>query len=107
MAAWENVRSREVAEAMRLDGSLEPVLLMPAELGGTLDVANVVLVPPAARAERDRVVSQLLEVFRSGAADQLSVSPEYRGDSFVPASLVVAAWRQGLAPAFQHRIEVW
>ena len=32
MAAWDQVRSREAAEALRQQGALEPVLLVPAEL---------------------------------------------------------------------------
>jgi hypothetical protein len=107
MAAWDQVRSREAAEALRLQGVLEPVLLVPAELGGEVSAANVVLLPPEARRAKDATTAELLDVFRGGRADQLSVTPDYRGDSLVPAGLMVTAWREGSAPAYERRIGVW
>lgn len=99
------MRSREAAEALRRQGALEPVLLVPAELGGETVAANVVLVPPDARRAKDAATAELLDVFRSGRADQLSVTPDYRGDSFVSAALTITAWREGSAPAYERRIE--
>ncbi|MBM6578057.1 hypothetical protein KCP91_16860 [Microvirga sp. SRT01] len=53
MAAWDTIRSKAEAENLRNEGRLEPILLMPAKFGGVADAANVVLVPPTAREERD------------------------------------------------------
>ncbi len=64
MAAWDTIRSKAEAENLRNEGRLEPILLMPAELGGVADAANVVLVPPTARAERDRLIAEVLDLVR-------------------------------------------
>ena len=63
-AAWDTIRSNAEAENLRNDARLEPTLLTPAELGGLADAANVVLVPPTARAERDRLIAEVLDLGR-------------------------------------------
>jgi hypothetical protein len=104
---WENVRSREDAEALRAEGRLTSVQLMPGELGGSATVDNIVYVPPAAGADKEAITAELLVIFRAGHADRLSVVPEYRGDSFVPAALAISAWREGGPPAYERRLAIW
>ena len=107
MAAWDTIRSKAEAENLRNEGRLEPILLMPAELGGLADAANVVLVPPTARAERDRLIAEVLDLVRAGGANRLSVTPDYRGDSLIPCALAINAWRDGDMPTYERRIAIW
>jgi len=107
VATWDTIRSSAEAENLRNDGRLEPILLMPAELGGLADAANVVLVPPTAREERDRLVGEVLDLVRAGATNRLFVIPDYRGDSLIPCGLAITAWKDGDMPAYERRIAIW
>jgi hypothetical protein len=107
VAAWDTIRSKAEAENLRNEGRLEPILLIPAELGGVADAANVVLVPPTAREERDRLIAEVLDLVRAGGANRLSVTPDYRGDSLIPCGLAITAWQDGDMPAYERRIAIW
>jgi hypothetical protein len=105
-AAWDTIRSNAEAENLRNDARLEPTLLTPAELGGLADAANVVLVPPTAREERDRLIAEVLDLVRAGGGNRLSVTSDYRGDSLIPCALAINAWRDGML-TYERRIAIW
>jgi len=107
MTSWDFVKSRDAAEALCREGRLMKTRLVPGELGGDESPENVVYIPPAARIAKDRTTAELIELFRNGLADQMSVIPEYRGDSFVPSHLLVSAWRSERAPAYEKPIAIW
>lgn len=106
MTAWDTVTSQTAAEALCRDGQLIRTLLLPQELGGEDTQENVVFLPPAARDAKDRTTAELIGLFRQGVAEQVSIIPEYRGESFVPARVLVSAWKAERA-AYEKPIEIW
>lgn len=106
MTAWDTVTSRDAAEALCREGQLVKTLLFPSELGGGDAPENIVFLPPEAQAAKDRTTADLIDLFRRGDAERLAVMPEYRGDSFVPARILISAWKAERA-AYDRPIEVW
>jgi hypothetical protein len=101
------VRSREAAEALVAKGELVRILAFPAEFGGEDRPENRLYVTPAAATARAALVGSITRMIRDGSLDQLKVEPEYRGDSFVPASIRMKAWHSKKPGSFEPVVEVW
>lgn len=104
---FADVDSREKAEALVGQGLLEKIHLFPLEFGGEEVLANVAYVPIGvgqAKAMADGTVMTLIE---EGQVTQYEVAPEYKGNSFVPARIVIKTWKPDADGAFHPTIEIW
>jgi hypothetical protein len=103
---WDAINSRESAEQQRMVGKLRKVLLLPEELGGEDIPTNVTYLPPVSADAKDEITKQVLEALGRQEIDRITVTPEYRGESFVPAKLNVDIWR-GQSIVRTRVVEVW
>lgn len=55
----------------------------------------------------DQITGTLVRFFEDGLIEQLEVEPEYKGDSFVPAKMLIRATHSGKAGSFAPAIDVW
>lgn len=84
--AWDHVDSREKAEALARSGALVAVELVP---GMPAVPENVVYLPPHAAARMRALAAEGAQLAQSGHPVHFVAEPQYRGRSFVPASVVV------------------
>jgi hypothetical protein len=97
--------SREKVEDAARQGDLVPMLLMPEEFGGPTNGVNVVFVPAWAAEQKHRIdMGTILPLGEQGKISKYSAQPTYKGDSFVPSSVVVRAYEPG---DFTATIEIW
>lgn len=101
---WSQVVSRADAEALAASGDLEPLFLLPERFGGDNRPENVVFVPAGINDVRDEYLDSVAaSLVEDGVVDQMTATPEYRGDSFIPSAIVVRLshlgrrWRRGAA----------
>jgi hypothetical protein len=104
---FSQVKSVAAAQALADRGKLVRVLAFPAELGGQDVPENVVYITPEAAEARALIIGTLQRFAKQGLIDNLTVTPEYKGDSFVPSRLVINATSSKKAGAFNPTIEVW
>jgi len=84
-------KAREELDSLLASGLVEKVLMLPAEFGGTDDPRNITYLPPAL-AERKRAFdAEVRRRVEAGEDMDFKVTPEYDGDSFVPARLHMEA----------------
>lgn len=104
---FSQVDSREKAEALAEKGELFKILLFPAEFGGQDVPPNTVYVPAGIPEIKDQITQTLIRFVEEGLIDNLSVSPEYKGNSFVPARIVMETSHSGKPGEFNPTIEIW
>lgn len=104
---FSHVDSREKAEAMAEKGELFRILLFPAEFGGQHVPPNTVYVPAGIPEIKDRITQTLITYVQDGLIDNLTVSPEYKGNSFVPSRIVMETSHSGKPGQFNPIIEIW
>lgn len=101
------VQSATAAKKLAAEGKLIAILLFPAELGGRRHAENVAYITPQAVDDRAAAIQTLSRMVRDGTVDQMTVTPDYRGDSVVPARIHMKAWRNGEQDSFEQVIEIW
>ena len=101
------VTSLAAAEALARQGKLVRVLLFPAEFGGEDIRENAVYITPEAAAARDLILGTLHRFIKEGLIDKMDVTPDYKGDSFVPSRIVMHATHSKKKGSFEPTIEVW
>lgn len=81
------------AELARLQaaGAVEKVLLVPAEMGGADEPANVVWLPPACAREKQNFDRRVQQQWGRGVAVEYAAVPSYDGDGTVPVRLALTA----------------
>ncbi len=104
---FSQVKSRAAAQALADKGELVRILVFPAELGGQDVPENVVYITPEAAQARELIVGTLRRFADDGLIDNLTVKPQYKGDSVVPSRLVMNATSSKKAGGFNPTIEVW
>jgi hypothetical protein len=104
---YSHVTSREAAEALVAKGELFTVLLFPQEFGGEEIQENIVYVPPGIPELKAQNTDTLIRFFKDGLIDNLTVTPEYKGDSLVPSRIVIKATHGSKGGSFEPTIEVW
>jgi len=104
---FSDVTSRARAEQLAADGRLVRVLLFPAEFGGEDIVPNQVFVPPALVEIRAMLIGTLTRFIEGDLIDRMRVTPEYRGNSFVPARLRFHCTHSTRSGVFDAVIEIW
>jgi len=101
------VTSLAAAEALARKGKLVRILLFPAEFGGEDIAENAVYITPEAAAARELILGTLHRFTKEGLIDKLDVTPDYKGDSFVPSRIVMHATHSKKKGGFEPTIEVW
>lgn len=105
VADFSRITSRALAEAACRDGSLRPVLLMPAALGGEDAAVNVTFLPAVAADAKHAIdLLQVLPLAQQGRITRYDARPHYQGESFVPARLTIEATGPG---RFHAEVRVW
>lgn len=103
---FSRVTSKAIAQDMAARGRLVRVALFPTELGGPDVPENEVYLPPAVISSREMIVGTLIRFHGEGLITDLYVTPEYKGDSFVPARMVFrATGKKG--GGFEATLDVW
>lgn len=106
MRNFDSIQSLSDAEQACHKGLLRKVLLLPVELGGTDMPENVVFVPDHAAAIKDDITLELLVAVQRGMIN-VSIVPEYRGNSFVPTRIIISAARDGGQSGLVREIAIW
>jgi hypothetical protein len=101
------VTSLEAARRLVDRGELVPVQLFPEELGGAERPRNTVYVPAGVRAALDRAKASVAQRVGKEYAVTVDVTPERRGQSFVPARIRIQAGLLASANAAAWTIDVW
>jgi hypothetical protein len=104
---YSDVTSRERAEQLVAEGRLARILLFPAEFGGEDNPLNTAFVPPAIVAVRQQLIATLTGYVEQRLVDRMTVSPEYRGNSMVPARIRFRATSSTGPATFEPVIEIW
>ncbi len=104
---FSHVDSQEKAEALAEKGELFKILLFPAEFGGQDVPPNTVYVPAGIPEIKDQITQTLIRYVQDGLIDNLTVNPEYKGNSFVPARIVMETSHSGKPGQFNPTIEIW
>ncbi|MEO1035336.1 MAG: hypothetical protein AAFX44_07245 [Pseudomonadota bacterium] len=104
---FSHVDSREKAEELAEQGELFKILLFPAEFGGQDIPPNTVYVPAGIPEIKDQITQTLIRYVEDGVIDNLAVNPEYKGNSFVPAKILMETSHSGKSGTFNPTIEIW
>ena len=105
---YAHVKSNAQAMALCESGELFKILLFPAEFGGEDVPHNVVYVPRGVPEAQQMIVGTLVRFVEEGTINQLTVNPEYKGDSFVPSRILMRAWNsEKPGGEFAPALEVW
>lgn len=97
--------SLEKVQAAAADGRLLPMLLMPEEFGGPAEGMNVVFVPAWAAEQKQQIdLGTVMPLAQQGKITQYAATPQYKGRSFVPTSVVIRAHDPG---DFTATVEIW
>lgn len=104
---FSSVRSLAAANRLAAQGRLVKVLLFPAELGGQDVPENVSYIPPEADEARRSVIGVIRRMMQEGKVNRMTVTPTYKGDSFVPATIQFKASHSRKGGSFEPTIEVW
>lgn len=104
---FSHIDSLEKAEALAEKGELFKVLLFPAEFGGQNIPPNIVYVPGGIPEIKNQITETLIRFVQDGLVDNLTVNPEYKGNSFVPSKIVMETFHSGKPGEFNPTIEIW
>lgn len=97
--------SREKVQAAAGIGLLVPMLLMPEEFGGTTAEINIVYAPAWAAAQKQQIdLGIVMPLAQQGNITQYAAEPRYKGNSFVPSSVVIRAHNPG---DFTATVNIW
>ena len=101
---FSEIDSQEKAEAAAKTGTLVPVHLMPLRFGGVDGVENIVYAPPITVELKERNDDMVQDLLEQGKVASYSAIPQYKGNSFVPSSIVIKASGESV---FEYTINIW
>jgi hypothetical protein len=104
---FSRLTTRESVQQWQRQGKLARVLLLPAMFGGMDAEANAAYVPPEVLPVQQRLLATLERYRIEGRIDTLTVAPEYKGRSLIPARIRVQAGKEGRVGAFTTVIGIW
>jgi hypothetical protein len=104
---FSSVTTAAKAAELSDTGRLRRTLLVPVALGGQDAEANTAYVPPSVVVVQERLNETLKRYLSEGRIDNLSVDPEYKGKSLVPAKIRVSARKNGRVGEFTTVIGIW
>ena len=103
-------RARAKLDDLLKRGLVEPVKLLPVDLGGSDDARNVTWLPRACIVEMEVFANRVRDFVKSGGSARYSAVPEYDSDDFVPDRVVLGADLGGqrvMAVLDVRRHKVW
>jgi hypothetical protein len=106
MMTFDHVDSPSALAAEADAGTLRPALLFPQELGGQAVAENIVYLPDHAIQAQTAAIEGLLVAIRQGLTE-VSIAPEYKGKSLVPARIQTSAGKPGAVPQYRFENAVW
>jgi|SRR5205085_9338272 len=106
MQDFSRIDTAERAREAVLDGRLKRILLLPEQLGGRDVPENVAYVPEPIHSLILSAIQEILELAKGGAWE-ISLVPEYRDRSFVPARIKIDAGQEHEPSAYNRQISVW
>ncbi len=101
------VDSREKAISLMQQGKLEKLYLFPPEFGGPDVPENTTYVPLGLVQAKTQFDSTVAKLVKEGTVSQYSAVPEYKGDSFIPARIIIRAWHPERSGEVNCTLEVW
>lgn len=104
---FSSVDSKAKVMALAKEGKLEKVHLFPLEVGGQDIEANTVYLPVGFRDIKGKLDGTILRMAQDGLISDLKVTPEYKGNSFVPARIIIKASHPEKPGRLDTTIEVW
>lgn len=104
---FSHVTSNEAVMKLASEGKLVKMLMMPAELSGADVPENVLYVPPGVLESQKQVTDKIIGLVKEGLNIKLKVVPEYKGNSFVPAKIHIAATHAEKRGNFEQTIDIW
>lgn len=84
-------KAREELDFLLARGLVVKVLMWPADFGGTDEPRNVTYLPPALAERKHAFDAEARRRVEAGEELHFKITPEYDGDSFVPARLHMEA----------------
>lgn len=104
---FSQVDSLEKAQALLSAGKLERLFLFPPEFGGQDIPRNVLYVPPGIAAIKQRIDSMIQDLVNQGQVTKYEAQPEYKGDSFIPTKIKIAASHHEKGGGVNPVINIW
>lgn len=103
------VTTSAAANRLVREGRLVKIHLFPTELGGPVkERSNIGYITPEAAEARALLIGTLEHDLDEGLIDQMRVTPDYRGDSIVPARIRFRTWHSRRSGgAIETVVEVW
>jgi hypothetical protein len=86
---FSTIDSNEKAIELFDKGQLVKLYLMPLDFGGQDSPMNTLFVPKFANDKKNAFDSTVIDMIESGLKLGYSVSPEYKGSSFIPSKLII------------------
>jgi len=84
------------------------MFLFPPELGGQEIPENITFVPLGIPEIKQQITETLIRFFQEGLLNRLSVTPEYKGKSFVPCKIQMKGWHTEKKGGFEPSIiDIW
>jgi len=106
MLDFASITSIGMADEIIGKGQLVKKLLLPEELGGKYVPENTIFLPPHIEKIKDTSTRDLISSVYKGLTE-VSVIPEYKGESFVPCRIFITAARPGAPPEYELEIGIW
>ncbi|WP_316803489.1 hypothetical protein [Pedobacter nototheniae] len=101
---FSSIDSQEKAVQLYVGKQLVKLYLMPLAFGGEDNPLNVLYVPAFVNFYKDRFDIMIENLLLEGKELNYSAVPEYKGNSFIPGSLLISV--SGDAK-FQETINIW
>ncbi|MDI1462562.1 hypothetical protein QEZ54_16440 [Catellatospora sp. KI3] len=102
---FSDITSESAAAALAAEGSLEKLLLLPPEFGGSDIPPNLVYVPVGIAEVKQQIdLGVVRPLVADGTVTRYTATPEYAGDSFIPIAVVITAHTPG---SFTTTINIW
>ena len=104
---FSDVTSGEILQALVKAGELIPIYLFPLELGGDEVEQNKSHIPPEALPRWNKHIGRLSRLQAENLFDNLTIAPDYRGESLVPIRLNIIAYDSADETAEITAFEIW
>lgn len=106
---FSNITTKAAANRLVKEGRLVKIHYFPTELGGPAkDRHNIGYITPEAEEARSLLISVLERDVEEGTIDQMSIVPDYRGDSIIPTRIRFQAWHsERRGGEYETVVEVW
>jgi len=90
MANYSHIDSNEKAQQACANKELVKLHLMPLDWGGEDVVLNIIYVPEFVVEQKSEIDGMIEGFLTAGLSITYSCRPQYKGNSFIPSSLVIS-----------------